>query len=79
MAIGLMDTAPVSRRVSRNVPPGYRLMLFVGFLTFLNAAILKRVMPWRWRVFGGSGTEYASIFEEARTRTYSTVPHAFMK
>lgn len=77
MAIGIID-APNDKRHTQRVPPGYRLALLVSFAIFFTVALATRLMPWRWQAFGGEGSKYRSIIEEARARTYATVPYAFM-
>jgi hypothetical protein len=35
-------------------------------------------MPWRWRLFGGSGALGRSVIDEALSRAHATAPYAFM-
>lgn len=78
MAIGMTDQAPNTHRHGRRTPPGYRLVVMIAYLTFLTAACAARLALWRWSSLGGRGYSYRSVFEEARARTYATVPYAFM-
>ncbi len=48
------------------------------FIICLVAAVVGRLLPWRWRPFEGAPGDRRSILEEARSATISAVPFAFM-
>ena len=78
MAIGLEDLSIVPARDAQRERLEYKLLYTVGFTAFLGAAIIARLMPWRWQMFGGKSL-HRSVFEEARIRANGTVPFAFMR
>ncbi len=66
-----------SRAIRQHQKNDLRIIYGVSFLLFLTAAIVLRVMPWRWRLFGGRGND-RSVFEEARATTNRIMPFVFM-
>ena len=79
MAINTLDSGGSQHRFAGDEALEYRLMLAVGYAVFFAVALLGRLLPWRWRTLGGEGFGGRSVFEEARVRTYGTVPFVFMR
>jgi hypothetical protein len=57
----------------------YQAIYLIAYVAFLAAALIGRVLPWRWRILGGPGVGGKTVFEEARDLTTGTVPYAFMR
>lgn len=55
-----------------------RLMLILGFVVFLFAAIISRVLPRQWRLIPQSSGARRSVFREAWVAANATIPVAFM-
>ena len=79
MAVNTIDTGGSEHRFANGEAVEYRLTLFVAYAVFLTVALVARALPWRWRMLGGAGFEGRSVIEEARVRTYGTVPFVFMR
>lgn len=79
MAVSIEDTGALSTRTTGREALEYRLVYLIGFSAFLGAALIGRLLPWRWRILGGTGGNGRSVFAEARMRADGTVPFAFMR
>ncbi len=56
----------------------FRVLIMVSFAIFLVIAVVSRLLPPRWRVFAPAAEGRRSVFQEARTAAYTTIPFAFM-
>jgi len=79
MAINTLDTGGSEHRFANGEAVEYRLTLMLAYTVFLAVAVVARTLPWRWHALGGAGFGGRSVFEEARVRTYGTVPFVFMR
>jgi hypothetical protein len=67
-----------SRRKSPKQSIEFRLIFALTFVFFLGAALLERLMPWRWIGSDASRRPRASIFKEARETAGTCTTYAFM-
>lgn len=65
-------------RARREEAWDFRLIFATSFAIFLVAAVVGRLLPWRWspRPAGRAGSK--SVIAEARATTNTFVPFAFM-
>lgn len=78
MAMNIDGVGVAPDRDNRREAFEFRLIYLIAFTVFLGAALLMRVLPWRWRLFGGPGTDGKSVFRQARDLANGSVPYAFM-
>lgn len=71
------SSVPFSR-ARREEAWDFRLIFATSFAIFLVAAVVGRLLPWRWspRPAGRAGSR--SVIAEARATTNTFVPFAFM-
>lgn len=72
------QTASAARIRSRQAEEReYRWLLRIGFVVFLVAIALRRIMPWTWGTAAAQDRRL-SIVSEAREAALTTIPFAFM-
>lgn len=55
-----------------------RFIYAVGFVLCLTAAVLSRLLPWRWSARRAGAEARRSILAEARSGACKTIPVSFM-
>jgi hypothetical protein len=88
------ETATAKRRAAKSALPGrydksrrnksgretaeFRIIFLLTFVFFLFAAIIERLMPWRWLAQGDERKRHTSVFKEAWRAAGTCTTYAFM-
>jgi Antenna complex alpha/beta subunit len=78
MALALSNQSTSQGKRGAKRPIEFRIIFAVCFAVFLLAAVVERLLPWKWLAPRSEGKRHLSIFEQAWEAAGTCTTYAFM-